>query len=411
MANKVFSRQEFFFLQNETTYGQIPNTTGTATVAGSNACAMIQFKMKRNTGKVFRKDKTGSRTARPGIAGRKNANWSTNMSLVTSGTAGTAADCDPILRSLFGGAPTAKSGTATVTAATNASPIVLTATGHGLAEYDLVNVTSVGGNTAANGVWFVHVVDANTVNLLGSTGNAAYTSGGIITKTALVYAPVDAQPSFSAYSYRAPGSPAQRALSGAVAKTGTFHLNEDIATWQADGDAQWFVDSLNFSNATTTEKAGLTAFPSQPSVTALNGTGIPGFKGQAILNGVGNVRIRSVDIKYGSGLDLPQDVFNSGYVDIPEADERSIMVAINLYEDDSAAQAALEQAAIDNTQVDFLFQQGTVPGNIVGMACRGLQLASPDRDDSQRAVSIAYPDSRAYGSGLNTFDEMKLWHI
>ena len=66
----------------------------------------------------------------------------------------------------------------TVTDATNASPIVITATGHGFLTADRVNVTGVVGNTAANGWWTITVVDADSFSLDDSTGNGTYTSGG-----------------------------------------------------------------------------------------------------------------------------------------------------------------------------------------------------------------------------------------
>jgi hypothetical protein len=66
-----------------------------------------------------------------------------------------------------------------------ASPIELTVTAHGCTEGQLVYVSGVGGTTAANGAWRVHVVDANHVELYvnyytGSTGNSAWTSGGTL---------------------------------------------------------------------------------------------------------------------------------------------------------------------------------------------------------------------------------------
>src|SRR5262245_51009020 len=66
----------------------------------------------------------------------------------------------------------------TITGATNASPIVITSTAHGLSTGDRVTVASVGGNTNANGDWTVTRIDANTFSLDGSSGNATYTSGG-----------------------------------------------------------------------------------------------------------------------------------------------------------------------------------------------------------------------------------------
>lgn len=71
----------------------------------------------------------------------------------------------------------------TITAATNATPIVVTATAHGYSTGDEVQIASVGGNTNANGLRTVTVIDANTFSLqdlfgTNIAGNAAYTSGG-----------------------------------------------------------------------------------------------------------------------------------------------------------------------------------------------------------------------------------------
>lgn len=69
-----------------------------------------------------------------------------------------------------------------ITNATNASPIVITAANHSLATGNSVVIFGVGGNTAANGTWTVTVTDANTFSLNSSTGNGAYTSGGLASK-------------------------------------------------------------------------------------------------------------------------------------------------------------------------------------------------------------------------------------
>lgn len=75
----------------------------------------------------------------------------------------------------------------TITAASNATPIVITSTAHGLATDDRVTIAAVGGNTNANGDWKVRVLTANTFSLyteagVASAGNAAYTSGGTAQK-------------------------------------------------------------------------------------------------------------------------------------------------------------------------------------------------------------------------------------
>lgn len=72
--------------------------------------------------------------------------------------------------------------TVTISAATNATPIqITTASAHGLSEDAEVTISGVLGNTAANGRWFVSVVSSVQFTLIGSIGNAAYTSGGSVT--------------------------------------------------------------------------------------------------------------------------------------------------------------------------------------------------------------------------------------
>lgn len=71
----------------------------------------------------------------------------------------------------------ALSGTTNISAATNATPIVVNRTNHGLSTGDTVVVTGVSGNTAANGTWEITVVDANSFSLNGSAGNGTSTGG------------------------------------------------------------------------------------------------------------------------------------------------------------------------------------------------------------------------------------------
>ena len=80
----------------------------------------------------------------------------------TSGTAGTATP-------------------ASVTAATNASPIqITTSTPHNLIEHQAVVVRGVGGNNAANVGAFIQIIDEYNFQLVGTTGTGTYTSGGTV---------------------------------------------------------------------------------------------------------------------------------------------------------------------------------------------------------------------------------------
>jgi len=79
---------------------------------------------------------------------------------------------------------TADAGIKAITGATNATPIVITATSHGFANGDIVNIGAVGGNQAANGIWKIANQATNTFELTdpitgaNAAGSGAYTSGG-----------------------------------------------------------------------------------------------------------------------------------------------------------------------------------------------------------------------------------------
>ena len=80
---------------------------------------------------------------------------------------------------LAGVTPTVTAGhSGSITGATNATPIVITSANHGLQTGQVVAVSGVGGNTAANGTFPVVRVNANTFQLAGSVGDGDYTSGG-----------------------------------------------------------------------------------------------------------------------------------------------------------------------------------------------------------------------------------------
>lgn len=71
-----------------------------------------------------------------------------------------------------------------ISAATNATPIVLTTPAHGIAVGNVswVDVTGVLGNLGANGSWVAEALTTTTLRLRGSSGSGAYTSGGTATR-------------------------------------------------------------------------------------------------------------------------------------------------------------------------------------------------------------------------------------
>lgn len=65
----------------------------------------------------------------------------------------------------------------TISAATNATPIVCTSIGHGMRKGDMVTISGGTGNTAVNGDWFLKPVTADTFTLLDLQGNNSVGNG------------------------------------------------------------------------------------------------------------------------------------------------------------------------------------------------------------------------------------------
>jgi hypothetical protein len=113
--------------------------------------------------------------------------------VTTSAKAPVEPDAAPTWR-LYGvnGLVAAGTGTASsfetgvITGATFASPITFTTSAaHGLSVGQVVTISGVGGNTAANGTFAVASVPSNNTFTVTQAGNGNYTSGGVFRTTGL----------------------------------------------------------------------------------------------------------------------------------------------------------------------------------------------------------------------------------
>lgn len=74
---------------------------------------------------------------------------------------------------------TATTGVKQITSSTNATPIVVTSTAHGFSNGDIVSITAHATNTAANGIWQIGSVAANTFALLDPISGANSVGNGV----------------------------------------------------------------------------------------------------------------------------------------------------------------------------------------------------------------------------------------
>src|ERR1700733_9019363 len=116
------STLERIYLKLESSWGTIPNSSGAATLAGSNYCRHISADMNPNIHISTRQDKTGTYSYPTGIPGRERGDFKLSMSLAGNGAAGVVPDSDPLLQSLMGQAATIVASTSCAYSLSNAVP-------------------------------------------------------------------------------------------------------------------------------------------------------------------------------------------------------------------------------------------------------------------------------------------------
>lgn len=426
MPEYSFSRLERCYLQAQPTFGTIPNTSGTATVANGDACRFMRMELQNEVALLERPDKTGTRSMEGMTGGRKIGRWSIEMSLHGSGTPGTEPDCDPILAAIFGQAGTVGTGSVGITSSTDATPIVVTCSGaHGIASgaFEVVTVSGHTTNTNANGVWLAYAPSTTTLRLIGSVGNGGGAgASGTLSRVKVSYTFVDAITHFSLWSFRTASSLDQRVGNTCVVTEATFNFNQDVATWSASGDCFWVLRSKDFSSSDVYQKGGLTAFPDEPSTPVTSGSIIPGFTGrfvagQSVASSTADAystgalaltTIRNATVRVQTNNLHVRDTFGSYYSTLTEGDVRNITLSFNIYDDDSTEVNALKTYGDNKTPVDFVINLGTGVGNIWVFWMKNVFLAAHVLGDGQLRFDASYADSRATTTTLAVRDEFSL---
>ncbi len=412
MANSL-NRNRRIYLQDQADLLTIPNTAGTATLARANYCNHIDVSMDLGTKMLVPPDVNGTRTVERGVPGRKMSTWSLKSSLRGSGNAAALPPLSPVFNALFGQVATVSAAaTGNVTGATNASPVVITQVAHGYQTGDVVRITNVGGNKAANGAWVITRLTADTYSLLGSVGSGAYTSGGTAARSRINWTLTDDILSFVLWLFRTPATLQQRVAYGCLARQLSLQLGSDIAEITAEGHAPYQLDSDTFPTEDPTLVAGLSAFPAEPTgALPTDGGIIAGFTGRAVFGTNAFANIRQATVQVVTGNDLVQDNFGTFTPNEALGDIRSVTTSFTVNDNDSAAVQGLYAAFLAKTPVNIVYQIGTAANNTFVIQLGGVQFDSSSLDNSQLRIARSYNNCRATGSAPGALDEIKLSQI
>jgi len=379
MSCYISSNENRFYAAVEQEYGFA------AAVAEGNRLPAVKLSARQDTERVERRDKTGGRTFGGLPSGlRKRTSFQVSTYMASWATADGEPNCGSLYRAALGGTPLVFSG-GVVGSITGIQLQLMSP--HGLA---------VGQGVSCGGeVRFVSaLVDAQTV-LLNAPFTGAPETGWPVDRT-VTYSPATDLPSVSIYDYWSPESSVHRILTGAAIDQLRVSINGDFHQFTFSGLASDLIDNTSFSAG----QAGLIEFPSEPPVTELNYSVVPGNLGQAWLGNTPDqfFTITSAEVLLNNDLDLRAREFGMDTPRCVAAGIRSVYADFSLYEKPDSATKALYQAARQRSPMSVMFQLGQQTAQLCGVYLKSVMPEVPEFLDDETRLEWRFRNCRAQGT-------------
>ena len=376
----ILSNDNRFYVALEPSYGVA------AAISASNRIPAVKLTTRQQTEKVNRADKTGSRTFAGNPSGlRLQTSFGLKTYMANWGNASIVPPYGPLFQACLGGAAAQTAG-GTVASTSGSTTVAFTAP-HGLAP---------GGAVTSGGeMRFVTViVDANTIQLnapFSATPLASSQTGPVT-----MYQTAEGLPSITLFDYWSPSTAVQRVLAGMALDTLSIKLNGDFHEFDFSGQAQDLVDTASFQSG----QFGLSAFPSEPSVSPINYSIIPGNLGQIWLGNSPSrfYTLTNADVTFTNNLQLRANEFGEMLPRAIAPGPRAVSMNFSIFQMDDAATAGLYQAARQKSPISVMMQLGQQQGELFGIYMNSVVPEVPAFDDSQTRQQWQFQSCRAQGS-------------
>ncbi|MCW5981900.1 MAG: hypothetical protein KIT09_27695 [Bryobacteraceae bacterium] len=375
----ISTNQNRFYSALEQAYGFV------APVYDKNRLPAVKLSATQELEKAERRDKTGSRTFGGIPHGvRRRTSFGLTTYMTSWAPADVAPTYDPLFVAATGGTPRLFGGG--TLAAISGTQITFTSA-HGLSAGQGI---SCGGE-----IRFVRsIVDGQTVRV-----NAPFTNsprpGWPVDRT-ITYCPGPTLGSVSIYDYWSPQNAVHRILAGAAIDVLSLNINGDFHEFRFKGAAGDLVDSASFESG----QGGLTGFPAEPTVTALDYPVIPGNLGQAWL-GSGTeqfLTVTSAEIELDNNLDMRAREFGSSGPRCVTPGQRAVRANFSLYEQPDAQTKTLYQAARQRSPISVMFQLGIQTTQLCGVYLKSVVPEVPEYEDDEARLEWRFRHCRAQGT-------------
>lgn len=176
-----------------------------------------------------------------------------------------------------------------------------------------------------------------------------------------------------------------------------------------EGQACYVLGSDSFSTEDTEGKAGLTAFPAEPTGASATGNIIVPYFGAVTFGGTPVPEFISAQLEYAPNAQVRGDGYTTryGFAAFPG---KAIVTLKSLKFADSngAALAAVKTAAVTKIPMDVIIPQGNVAGYIVTHAIKNVQFGDCTFTDNGNALDCDFADSEGAVSSYTARDEYKI---
>lgn len=375
----ISSNDNRFYVANEPAYGHV------GAIEAFNRIPAVKLTARQQRARADRKDKTGSRTFAGHPAGGKRTttyelrtymrNWANQTREPGYG---------PLFQACLG------------RAALMAGQVpILSSSSDGLLAFNASHGLLPGQGIAygAEMRFVAAVVDAGTVQL-NAPLSVAPSPGSMVQSTA-TYLPGNELSSATILDCWSPVSSVQRFVYGAAVDQLQIEVNGDFHEFQFSGAACDVADSSSFEEG----QAGLAAFPQEPAASAFDYAIVPGHLGQVWLGSSPGqfFTLTSATLKLSNNILLRDNEFGSTIARGMSPGMRSVTVDFSLYQLDDSQTQALYQAARQQSPVGVMFQLGQQAGQLTGIYLKGVQLETPEFDDSEPRQQWVFKSCRAQG--------------
>ncbi len=173
-------------------------------------------------------------------------------------------------------------------------------------------------------------------------------------------------------------------------------MNGDFHHMEFQGMAQDVLDNASFQSG----QGGLTAYPAEPTPSAVDYAIVPGNLGEVWMGVIPNkmFTVTQASVQIRNNLALREKEYGTILPRAIAPGAREVAMTLEFYSQDDVPTSALYQAAREQSPVGVMFQLGQSAGQLTGIYLKSLIPDVPQFDDSETRVQWRFKDTQAQGT-------------